>query len=155
MPGFARQGTILDRPKQRTTCRDCHFRHWNILGDDKHVTGSIVPTLTTAARSLYHERRLRARHFDGTLFAEPMWDMLLDLYIADREGRRITVKSVCVGADVPATTALRHLGWLHEQGLIERLNHPRDARSVHVRLSSVAITAMENYLAELPSRHPA
>ena len=98
------------------------------------------------AQALYAERRLRARYFAHSLFAEPVWDMLLDLYIADCERRRITVKSVCIGADVPATTALRYLGWLHEQGLIERLSHPRDARSTYVRLSAQAITAMENYL---------
>ena len=101
------------------------------------------------ARALYRERRLRARHFPGSLLVEPTWDILLDLFIADRERRKITVKSVCISANVPTTTALRHLRWLHEQGLVERLNHPRDARSIHVRLTADALTAMENYLAEI------
>ena len=105
--------------------------------------------LLEAARSLYRERRLRARYFSGSLFAEPTWDMLLDLFIADCERRRMTVKSVCIGADVPTTTALRHLRWLHEQGLVERLSHPRDARSIHIRLTAAALTAMEKYLAEI------
>jgi Winged helix DNA-binding domain len=102
--------------------------------------------LLEQAKALYQQRRLRARYFAGSLFAEPMWDMLLDLFIADCERRRITVKSVCIGADVPMTTALRHLRWLHEQGLVERLSHPRDDRSTHVRLTAGAIVAMENYL---------
>lgn len=102
--------------------------------------------LLDIAKSLYRQRRLRADHFAGSLFAEPTWDMLLDLFIADCERRRITVKSVCIGANVPTTTALRHLRWLEEQGLVERLSHPRDARSTHVRLSAAAITAMESYL---------
>lgn len=101
------------------------------------------------ARALYRERRLRSRYFSGSLFAEPTWDMLLDLFIADCERRRVSVKSVCIGANVPTTTALRHLRWLEEQGLVERLNHPRDARSIHVRLTAAAITAMEAYLDEL------
>jgi DNA-binding MarR family transcriptional regulator len=95
------------------------------------------------ARALYRERRLR------TQYAEPTWDILLDLFIADCERRRMTVKSVCIGADVPATTALRHLRWLEEQGLVERLNNPRDARSIHVRLTAAAISAMERYLDRL------
>ncbi len=103
------------------------------------------PLLQTA-RTLYKQRRLRARHFAGSLFAEPTWDMLLDLFVADCERRRMTVKSVCIGADVPSTTALRHLRWLHEQGLVERLHHPSDARSTHVRLTAGAIAAMEAYL---------
>lgn len=105
--------------------------------------------LLETARALYRERRLRAQYFPGSLLAEPTWDMLLDLFIADREHSKITVKSVCISANVPTTTALRHLRWLHEQGLVERLNHPRDARSTHVRLTATAVTAMENYLAEI------
>ncbi len=115
------------------------------------MTGHTVAAdlLLETARALYRERRLRARHFPGSLFAEPTWDMLLDLYIADGERRQITVKSVCIAANVPTTTALRHLRWLHEQGLVERLNHPRDARSTHVRLTAIAIVAMASYLDEI------
>jgi DNA-binding MarR family transcriptional regulator len=101
------------------------------------------------ARALYRERRLRTQYFTGSLFAEPTWDILLDLFIADCERRRVTVKSVCIGANVPTTTALRHLRWLEQQGLVERLNNPRDARSIHVRLTAEAIRAMENYLEEI------
>ena len=66
-----------------------------------------------------------------------------------RERRQITVKSVCIAANVPTITALRHLRWLHEQGLVERLSHPRDARSTHVRLTAIAIVAMASYLDEI------
>lgn len=106
------------------------------------------PLLDTA-KQLYQQRRRRARYFPGSLFAEPMWDMLLDLFIADCERRKITVKSVCIAADVPTTTALRNLRWLHEQDLVERLSHPRDDRSTHVRLTAKAIAAMESYLADI------
>lgn len=98
------------------------------------------------ARRLYRERRLRAAHFTQSLFAEPTWDMLLDLFIADGERRRLSVKSVCIAADVPASTALRHLRWLTEQGLVDRLDHPRDALSTHVRLSATGLSAMTAYL---------
>jgi Winged helix DNA-binding domain len=105
--------------------------------------------LLDTARALYRERRLRARYFAGSLFAEPTWDMLLDLFIADCERRRVTLKSVCIGSNVPTTTAMRHLRWLHEQGLVERLSHPSDARSSQVRLTAKALTAMEAYLTEI------
>lgn len=72
--------------------------------------------------------------------------MLLDLFIAASEGRKITVKSVCLAANVPVTTALRHLRWLEEQGLANRLNHPRDARATLVQLSSYGWIAMNAYL---------
>ena len=77
-------------------------------------------------------------------------DLLLETARAlYRERRQITVKSVCNAANVPTITALRHLRWLHEQGLVERLSHPRDARSTHVRLTAIAIVAMASYLDEI------
>jgi hypothetical protein len=121
--------TISDETTLANICSRSRSSNNYIASNQRIMTDTDAPALKATARTLYRERRLRARHFAGDLFAEPMWDMLLDLYIADCERRRITVKSVCIGADVPATTALRHLSWLHEQGLVERLSHPRDARS--------------------------
>jgi DNA-binding MarR family transcriptional regulator len=77
--------------------------------------------------------------------------MLLDLFIAVSEGRKITVKSVCIAANVPSTTALRHLRWLEEQRLVDRLSHPRDARATHVQLSSEGWVAMNAYLEAIAS----
>jgi DNA-binding transcriptional ArsR family regulator len=104
------------------------------------------PPLVDVARDLYRQRRIRTNFFPGSLFAEPTWDMLLDLFIAVSMGRKITVKSVCLAANVPATTALRHLRWLEEQGLVNRLSHPRDGRATHVQLSSDGWIAMNAYL---------
>lgn len=101
------------------------------------------------ARALYRERRLRERHFPTRLCAGPMWNMLLDLFIADAERRAITVSSLCVAAAAPATTALRHLARLADHKLIERAPHPRDARSTVVRLSEDARAAMLAYLEAL------
>lgn len=103
------------------------------------------------ARHLYRQRTLRARHFPHSLFAEPVWDMLLDLFVNDCDRRRQTVKSVCIAARVPTTTALRHLNWLIDEGLAVRLPHPSDSRSVHVCLSETGFAAMSSYLEALRS----
>ena len=63
----------------------------------------------TLAREFYAGRRRRARYLSVDLFGEPTWDILLDLYVAAREGRRVPTTSACIGAHVPPTTALRWL----------------------------------------------
>lgn len=100
-----------------------------------------------AARMLYRARRWRDRLFgDPALFGEPGWDLLLDLYLARADGKRVPVTSACIGAAVPTTTALRWLGALEEQGLITRQSDNSDARRVFVELSDRANAAMDDWL---------
>lgn len=92
--------------------------------------------LAAAAKHLYQLRRIRERKLSNDIFGEPAWDMLLDLFIADQEGRRLQVTSVCIGAAVPCTTALRWLGVLQYHHLIEREDDPGDARRTYITLSA-------------------
>lgn len=109
--------------------------------------GSRAPTVTTA-RKFYQLRRRRAAYFDPTLFAEPAWDMLLDLYVAEREGRPVAVLSACIGASAPQTTALRWMRVLEGQGLIRKETDEKDARRIYVRLTDEAIGRMRSLLRE-------
>jgi len=93
----------------------------------------------------YVNRRQRRRYFPVELFAEPAWDLLLDLFQARLEGKMITVTSACIAADVPPTTALRWLGVLEQHGLIERSRNLSDQRSTWVRLTDSGMTAMVQY----------
>lgn len=104
---------------------------------------------STRALALYRARRARAASFGGhgDLFGEPAWDILLDLFIAREAGRRVSVSSACIAADVPATTALRWLSALEQRGLVERQADPIDGRRVHVGLSEAAVIMMERWLA--------
>lgn len=100
-------------------------------------------------RRIVRARRLRARHFDAALFADPAWDMLLDLTAARIEDKPVAVSSLCIAAAVPATTALRWIRMLTDAGLFVRHADPTDGRRVFVGLSDDAATGMRNYLAEL------
>ena len=103
-------------------------------------------TVFAMARAEYRRRRLRGTVFDSDdLFGEPAWDMLLDLFIAGLEGKRVPVTSACIGACVPTTTALRWLSLIEERGLVIREPDPSDARRAHVRLSPEAMRRMEQY----------
>ncbi|MDF8332221.1 MarR family winged helix-turn-helix transcriptional regulator [Novosphingobium cyanobacteriorum] len=98
------------------------------------------------ARRAYADRRRRAKLFDPSLFGEPAWDMLLDLFIAAKEGKRVSVTSACIGADVPATTALRWIAVLESQGLVVRESDPKDARRAFIHLTATAYSKMIEYL---------
>lgn len=98
------------------------------------------------ARRAYALRRKRAVIFGNPdLFGEPAWDILLDLYIAHAEGKPVSVSSACIGSAAPATTGLRWLGVLADEGLIVRENDPQDNRRVLVRLTRAGIAAMERF----------
>jgi DNA-binding MarR family transcriptional regulator len=100
-------------------------------------------------RSIIRARRLRARYFQEELFADPAWDMLLDLLQAEISHLRVPVSSLCIAAAVPATTALRWLKTMVQQGLFVRHADPHDGRRVFVQLAPEASLALRNYFAEL------
>jgi hypothetical protein len=93
-------------------------------------------------RSIIRARRLRDRFFRGGLFADPAWDMLLDLMAARLERNRVAVSSLCIAAAVPPTTALRWIKTLTEKGLFVRVADPADGRRVYIELSDEAARAL-------------
>ena len=92
---------------------------------------------------------MRAKFFDGELFADPAWDMLLDLTAARAEHIRVSVTSLCIAAAVPPTTALRWISQMVEAGLLERVEDESDKRRAFIALSDSAADAMARYFAEL------
>lgn len=100
------------------------------------------------ARRAYALRRRRAAIFGhDELFGEPAWDILLDLYIAEADGKPVSVSSACIGSAAPPTTGLRWLGVLAEHDLVLREHDPVDQRRVLVRLTQRGIEAMDRFFA--------
>ena len=93
-------------------------------------------------RSMIRARRLRDQYFRGDLFADPAWDMLLDLMAARLEKNRVAVSSLCIAAAVPATTALRWIKALTDRGLFVRSADPQDGRRVYIELSDDTARAL-------------
>jgi len=91
-------------------------------------------------------RKARFEHFDSSLFGEPVWDILLELYISEQDGRPWTVSSCAVASGVPQTTALRCLGKLEQMGLVVRTQSKADKRVAHIRLSQAGRLQMRNAL---------
>ncbi len=100
-------------------------------------------------RRIIEQRQKRARFFDGELFADPAWDMLLDLTAARAEHVRVSVTSLCIASGVPPTTALRWIGQMVEAGLFVRVEDESDRRRAFIALSDHAADAMARYFALL------
>jgi hypothetical protein len=100
-------------------------------------------------RRIIRQRQLRARFFEGDLFADPAWDMLLDLTAARAEHSRVSVTSLCIASGVPPTTALRWIGQMTDAGLLMRVDDETDRRRAFITLTEKAADAMARYFAEL------
>lgn len=105
-----------------------------------------------AIRDIIKLRRLRNSYFDAELFADPAWDILLDLWAASLEKKNVSVSSLCIAAAVPATTALRWVTAMTDSGLLVRHHDPKDARRVFITLSDEAKRSMEQYFNEAQKR---
>lgn len=108
------------------------------------------PVTEKDIRAILKLRRNRDRFFEGEMFADPAWDMLLELYAAKLGQRRISVGSLCLAAAVPATTALRWIAMLQSKGLVERSADPMDGRRFHLSLSGTGLDAMASYFRTVP-----
>lgn len=96
-------------------------------------------------KSILRMRRRRDELFGSSFFADPAWDMLLELYLADLQQYRISVSWVCTVSDIPATTGLRHLNALEAKGLVHRIEDRYDRRRNFVELT----TASRKLMSEL------
>lgn len=96
-------------------------------------------------REVLQLRRARTRYFKSQLFGEPAWDMLLELYAANLTQRRMSISSLCESSGTPATTALRWLTTLEQEGLLQRRADPLDRRRVFVELTEAGSKALGAY----------
>ncbi len=113
-----------------------------------------LPGLAQLALSEYENRMRRFAHLDADLFAEPAWDILLDLFVAKVAGNRISVSSACIASQVPSTTALRWLGVLENKNLISRQDDSSDKRRCWVELTERGVRAMASLLRERRRHNP-
>jgi hypothetical protein len=97
-------------------------------------------------RAVVRARRLRDEHFPDDLFADPAWDILLDLMAARLERKQVTVSSLCIAAAVPPTTALRWISVLTERGMVVRVADSADRRRAFVELSDATARALLTWL---------
>ena len=96
-------------------------------------------------RRILRARRLRDEFFGRDLFADPAWDIMLDLFAAGLERHEVSVSKTCHAAGVPPTTALRWIGALVDRGLVVRQADGRDRRRIYIRLTDKAADQLTAY----------
>lgn len=116
---------------------------------EQPATGDLPQVSADTVRTVIRARRLRSRYFEEGMFADPAWDMLLDLLQAELAQLRVPVSSLCIAAAVPATTALRWLKTMTSQGIFVRRADPHDGRRVFVELAPQASQALRHYFADV------
>jgi DNA-binding MarR family transcriptional regulator len=93
----------------------------------------------------------RKRIFSASLFSDPAWDMLLELYVASLAQRRLQISRLMERTGVPGTTTLRWITALEREGLIQRESDRLDARLVLLSLTEEGRKAMDVYFDMLPA----
>jgi hypothetical protein len=107
--------------------------------------------LTDFARQIQIGRKQRDRYFDPMLFSNPAWDILLNLFVADADGRAISVIDCCAASTVPQGVALRWLTYLKQEEMVIEVTDPDYPRQTLIRLSDPTRMAIRSYLGSLVS----
>lgn len=110
---------------------------------DRHRTAEPASMPTHGEiRAIIRARRTRDQFLPPDLFADPAWDMVLDLLAARLAGQRVSVSSLCIAAAVPPTTALRWIRQLTDRAVFARIDDPVDGRRVFIELTEAATQAV-------------
>lgn len=105
------------------------------LADEAQQIGRIVAA-----------RKRRARMFSTAIFADPAWDIMLELFHAELEKRNFAITELSDKIGVPLTTSLRWIEKLEANGWVRRVSDPADRRRFFVELSSSGVQAMQEWL---------
>ena len=90
-------------------------------------------------------RRMRRHHFGSAQMSGPTWDMMLDLMLANANGRILSASDLATGAGVPLSSGLRMIASLEAMGLVKRSIDERDRRRTIVRLTDAGTERMASY----------
>lgn len=144
--GFARAEDFADYTGQvRSPPRDYTAIPRSFVPEER----AIERQRAKAVRRVLRQRRMREQYFPADLFADPAWDMLLDLYAARLERQPVSVSSLCIAAAVPATTALRWIKTMTDAGLFLREADPHDGRRIFIGLAEGAFDSLARYFEAL------
>lgn len=91
-------------------------------------------------------RQRRNEYLGNELFADPAWDIVLELTLAKLQGEPVPVSSACAAAAVPFSTAYRYIGQLVDQGMVRRWKDPLDQRRVLLELEDHTHSAISDFL---------
>jgi len=109
--------------------------------------------LVQIARRISQWRRKRDAILAPITFADPEWDILLDLYVESGSGRVVSLSSLCIAAAVPSTTAARAVNAMVAEGILTKSRDPEDARRVIIALADNTREKLRTWLMQIASFH--
>lgn len=117
-------------------------------GDRSKVINRTI-TLAQAARCLTNHAAFRRRQEKAFPAANPVWEILVELYCVHCAGKRLSVTDIGYTTAIPQTTVLR---WITVLDFIVREPDPKDRRRVWITLSRSGVERVERILDDLLNR---
>jgi hypothetical protein len=111
--------------------------------------GSYRRPTSEQLKELLKARQARANFFGAHLFADPAWDILLQVYVALLDKETLLVSTLLRTSSVPATTMLRWVRALEQDGWLEHNREPLEHPQSFLKLSAAGKLGMERYLASV------
>ena len=105
--------------------------------------------LVTIARRISQWRRKRDAILAPLVFADPEWDILLDLYVEHGRGRPVTMSSLCIAAAVPTSTAARCIHAMVERGALIKSRDADDTRRLVIAHAEETHQKMRTWLLQV------
>jgi CheY-like chemotaxis protein/DNA-binding MarR family transcriptional regulator len=100
-------------------------------------------------RSLIKWRKRREHLFNLVRFSDPKWDILLELTNVKAEGVEAPLSSIYSAANVPPSTAARHVRELLEKGVVSLHKDPLDKRRFNLSLTEDSFKRMRQFLGQI------
>jgi DNA-binding HxlR family transcriptional regulator len=98
-------------------------------------------------RRLVAMRRTIGEAIGYRLCPSPVWDMLLDLYLAQYEKREVYLFSLYTAApDIPQSTAHRKIAEMEKRGLVTRDIPRPDGRRVAISMTAQGLAIVDRLL---------
>jgi DNA-binding MarR family transcriptional regulator len=113
---------------------------------EESAPGEFASDRLTTARAWQRADALRHQPDDVSLFNDPAWNILLDLYIRRSEARKVSITSACLASRIPSSTAIRWIDRLHNSGWIEKIADMKDGRRIFLVLTDKAVNRIEKIL---------
>lgn len=121
----------------------------------EHIQGSLVAAETAEILTrIIRARRRREELLSPELFADPAWDILLQLYVGRLTGAAVQAAELALPSSVPESTLGRWIGKLEEDGWIRRMPGPDNAGGARLELSARGAAAMQSWVKDLAENRP-
>ena len=98
-----------------------------------------------SAAQLIKAGLVRDRFLFSFRLGDPVWNILLDLYVAEKRGKRTSTSSLGIAAAVPRSTAQRCIAALVQEAKLVRYPDKSDARRHWIALSPDSRLILDSY----------